>query len=281
MKRRAFIQTAATATAGMFLLQGCGPAGYKSPGLQLYTLRDTITQDPKGVLEKVASFGYENVETFAYNQGKIFGMDFKEFGAFVKDLGMKVTSGHYGLNQATGDAWEKAIEDAKSIGQDYMVVPYLMEEDRKNIDDYKRVCENLNRAGEACNQNGIRFGYHNHAFEFEMMDGQLPFDLMLAELDPQLVHIEMDIYWVVRANHDPLAYFDKHPGRFEQWHVKDMDKNDPARNADVGTGSIDWKPIFEKAGQAGLEHYYVEQETYPGEPIESARASIENLREIV
>src|SRR5690606_18054680 len=207
MKRRAFIQTSVAATAGMFFLKGCAPVERNAPGLQLYTLRDTIGGDPKGVLEKVASFGYEKIETFAYFDGKIFGMAFKEFGDFVKGLGMKVTSGHYSLDQAKSDSWQKAIDDANAIGQKFMVVPYLAESDRTSIDDYKRVCEALNKAGELCNTAGIRFGYHNHAFEFETMEGQMPFDLMLAELDPQLVHIEMDIYWVVNANQDPLAYF--------------------------------------------------------------------------
>lgn len=282
MKRRAFVQTTTAAAAGMFLLPGCNaPAGNRAPGLQLYTLRDTIMSDPKGVLKKVAGFGYEIVETFAYNDGNIFGMNFPDFGKYVKDLGMKVTSGHYRLSQATGDAWEKAIADAKNIGQDYMVVPYLEEQDRPSIDAYKAVCESLNKAAEICKRNGARLGYHNHAFEFEVMEGLVPFDVMLAELDPNLVHIEMDIFWVVNANQDPLAYFEKYPGRFEQWHVKDMDKNDRQRNADVGTGIIDWKTIFAKAGEAGLKHYYVEQETYPGEPIDSVEASIRNLKSIL
>ena len=282
MKRRAFVQSTAVAAAGLFLLPRCSStAGNKSPGLQLYTLRDTIMGDPKGVLQKVAAFGYEKLETFAYRDGKIYGMEFSEFGKFVKDLGMKVTSGHYGLDQAKSDGWEKAIADAKAIGQDYMVVPYLQESDRPSIDAYKGICESLNKAGEICNKNGVHFGYHNHAFEFAAMEGQVPFDVMLAELDPKLVHIEMDIFWVVNAGQDPLSYFEKYPGRFEQWHVKDMDKNDRMRNADVGTGSIDWKPIFAKAGESGMKHFYVEQETYPGEPIDSVGASITNLKEIL
>lgn len=282
MKRRVFIETSAMAAAGLFFLKGCSPAAKKASGvgLQLYTLRDTISNDPKGVLERVASFGYEKLETYGYNDGKIFGLDFKEFGNVVKDLGMKVTSGHYGLDQVTSDRWEKAIADAKSIGQEYMVVPWLNESDRTSIDDYKRICESLNKAGEICNNNGMKFGYHNHAFEFDEMDGQTPFDLILDETDPKLVHIEMDIFWVVNANRDPLAYFEKYPGRFEQWHVKDMDKNDRHRNADIGAGSIAWKPIFEKAQQSGLKHYYVEQESYPGEPIDSVEASIQYLREL-
>ena len=283
MKRREFIQKSAVASAGILImpafLQSC--AKENRIGIQLYTLRDTIMQNPKADLQKLASFGYEELETFAYRDGKIFGMPFSEFGTYVKDLGMKVMSGHYGLDQIRGDSWEKAVTDAKSIGQEYLVCPYLNEPDRKSIDDYKKICESLNKAGEVCNKNGVRMGYHNHAFEFETLDGQTPYDVMLAELDDKLCGMEMDIYWVVNAGKDPLAYFEKYPNRFEQWHVKDMDKNDRNRNADIGSGSIDWKAIFEKAGKSGMKHFYVEQETYPGEPIASAEASIKYLKGIL
>jgi sugar phosphate isomerase/epimerase len=159
-----------------------------------------------------------------------------------------------------------------------MVVPYINEPDRKSIDDYKKICADLNAAGEVCNKNGIRFGYHNHAFEFETMDGQIPFDVMLSELDPKKVGMEMDIFWVINAGKDPIEYFKKHPGRFEQWHVKDMSKEDRNKNADIGTGSIDYKPIFAQAKLSGMKHWYVEQETYPGAPIDSAAASATFLK---
>jgi sugar phosphate isomerase/epimerase len=282
IKRREFIQTASFAAAGLLSLPSFMAAakGKQTLGLQLYTLRDTIFKDPKGVLDKVASFGYKELETFAQNDGKIYGMELAEFNKHVKGLGMKVTSGHYGIDQVRS-GWEKTVADAKSIGQKFMVVPYLVEEERRTIDDYKRRCEELNKAGEICSRNGIRFGYHNHAFEFEKLDGQIPYDVMLAELDPKYVGMEMDIYWVVNAGYDPLQYFAKYPGRFEQWHVKDMDKSDRSKNADIGTGSIDWKPIFAKAKQSGLKHFYVEQESYPGEPIKSVEASAKYLKSVL
>lgn len=283
MKRREFIQTSAFTVAGLVtlpkLLQA-KPKG-KGIGLQLYSLRDSIPGDPKGVLKKVADFGYEKIETYAYNDGQIFGMPFSEFGSYVKGLGLKITSGHYPLALVKSDKWEQAIADAKSVGQTNMVVPYLNEPERQSIDDYKSICEALNKAGEVCNKHGIRFGYHNHAFEFETMDGQLPYDVMLAELDPKLVSMEMDIYWIYRAGKDPVDYFKKYPGRFEQWHVKDMDKANPDKNADVGTGTLDWKKLFAQAKLSGLKHFYIEQESYPGAPIDSIEASIKNLKNII
>jgi sugar phosphate isomerase/epimerase len=283
MRRREFIQSSAFAVAGALSLPTFLFAGKKNTdiGLQIYTLRDTIFKDPKGVLKQVADFGYKKLETFAYRDGSIYGMPFADFGKYIKDLGMQATSGHYGLDQIKSDTWEKAVIDAKSIGQEYMVMPYLQEPDRKTIDDYKKVCEALNKAGEVCKKNGVKFGYHNHAFEFDTVDGQIPYDVMLAELDKEYVNMEMDIFWVVNAGRDPFAYFDKHPGRFEQWHVKDMDKNDKQRNANIGSGTIDWKKIFAASKKSGMKHFYVEQETYPGAPIDSVGESIKYLKTIL
>jgi sugar phosphate isomerase/epimerase len=283
MKRREFVQKSALSAAALFALPSVLEAGKSKAaiGLQLYTLRDSIPGDPKGVLKKVAGFGYKELETYAYNDGKIFGMPFGDFGKYVKDLGMKVVSGHYGLDLVKGDKWEKAVADAKSIGQKYMILPYLMEGDRKTIDDYKKVCEIMNKAGEVCRKNGIRFGYHNHAFEFEQLEGQTPYDVLLKETDQKVVGMELDLYWVVRAGRDPLKMFEQNPGRFEQWHVKDMDKTDKDRNADIGTGAIDFKAIFAKAKQSGMKHFYIEQESYPGAPIDSVEASIKNLKAIL
>jgi len=282
MKRREFIQTASFAAVGLLSLPSflAVAKAKKGLGLQLYSLRDSMPKDPKGVLKQVASFGYKELETYGYANGKLFGMDIREFNEYVKSLGMKVTSGHYGIDIIRGD-WEKAVLDAKAIGQKYMVCPYLNENERSSIGDYKKRCEEFNKAGEICNKHGIRFGYHNHAFEFTELEGQIPYDVMLTELDPKKVSMEMDIFWVVNAGFDPLQYFQKYPGRFEMWHVKDMDKSDKNRNADVGQGSIDWKAIFAKAKQSGLKQFFVEQESYPGEPIKSIEACAKYMKTIL
>ena len=283
MKRREFVQTASFAAAGLLSLPSFLAVGkaQKGMGLQLYTLRETIGKDPKGVLDKVASFGYKELETYSYNNGKIFGLDFAEFCKHVKGLGMKVTSGHYGLSMIKGDTWQQAVDDAKKNGQEFMVVAYINEPDRKSIDDYKRICADLNKAGEVCNKSGVRFGYHNHAFEFEKLDGEVPFDVMLKELDHKNVGMEMDIFWVINGGQDPLKYFTQHPGRFEQWHIKDMDKADRNKNANVGTGSIDFKPIFAQAKLSGMKRWYVEHDTFPGEPIDSVEADAKYLKSIL
>lgn len=286
MNRKEFMQTSALAAASLVFPSATSKSKRKI-GLQLYTVRDVIVKDPKVVTKQLADLGYQELETFAYNEGTIFGMKFKEYGDYVKDLGMKITSGHYPLG-STDPAkakkgtiltdWESAVADAKTIGQDYMVVPFLQESDRKTIDQYKSVCEKLNKAGEVCNKYGIRLNYHNHAFEYETLEGQKPFDVMLASLDPKLVGIELDLFWAIFANEQPLEYFKKHPGRFEQWHVKDMSKDDRKKNAFVGTGSIDFQSIFAQAKQAGMKHFYIEHDNWPTTSIDSVGQDIKNVK---
>lgn len=284
MKRREFIQSSAAAAVGMMAVPTIVNAALKGKseiGLQLYTLRDSIFKDPKGVLKQVSDFGYKKLETFAYRDGKIFGMEFADFGKYIKDLGMRATSGHYGLDQIRSDSWEKSVADAKSIGQEYMVMPYLVDKDRTSIDDYKKVCESLNKAGEVAKKNGIRFQYHNHAFEFEKLNDQIPYDVMLAELDPKLVSMELDLFWITNAGYDPIAYFNKYPGRFEQWHVKDMDKNDKNKNVSIGSGSMDWKKLFASAKKSGMKHFYVEHDSFSGAPIDNVSEGIKYLKTIL
>ena len=287
MNRREFIETSATATLGALALSSFSFIDKNKIGLQLYSLRDIIGKDVKGTLEKVAKFGYQELEAYSYKDGQIFGMKYKEFSDLIKSLGMRLTSGHYGLGKSPAaketkgtilNDWERAVNDAKEAGQKFMALAYLNADERN---DYKGVCEALNKAGELCNKYKIRLNYHNHDFEFEQFEGQMAYDLMLKELDPKLVGMEMDLYWVYVAKQDPLAYFVKHPGRFEQWHVKDMDKVNPKQQVDVGTGRIDFKSIFAKADQSGLKHFYIEQEAYPVSSLDSVEKCIGNLKKII
>lgn len=281
MKRREFIQSSSLAAAALLTMPSFASTmkGKSSIGIQLYTLKDVIMQDPKGVMTKLAEFGYKEIETFAHRDGKIFGMPFTDFTKLCNDLGLKIVSGHYGMDIVRND-WERSVEEAKAAGQAYMVVPWLVEAER-STEAIKGVCNEMNKAGEICNKYGIRMGYHNHDFEFKEEDGKIIYDVMLAELDHKLVGMEMDLYWVIYAGYDPIKYFEKYPGRFEQWHVKDMDKQERKHNADVGTGSIDFKAIFAKAKLSGMKHFYLEQEYFKGSPIDSVKAGIENLKKIV
>lgn len=297
MKRRTFIQTAAMASAALTI--GCmGKASTdKTIGLQLYTFRNRIRRDEAGtshygakeiqkVLAEIAEVGYKELEVFDYRNRSVFDIPYKEFNTMVTDLGMRITSGHYKTGQVNPEwagtlvtDWEAAVEDAKAIGQEYVNVAWMDPSERQSIDDYKKVCELMNNANEVCKKAGVKLGYHNHDFEFVDIDGQTPYDVMLNELDSSII-FELDLYWITFAGKDPLQYFSKYPGRFELWHVKDMSKSDPKVQTDVGSGSIDFKPIFAKATKAGMKHYFLEQEDYPSSEIESVRNGYTYLQSI-
>lgn len=283
INRREFIQTASFAAAGLLSLpsfMAASKAG-KKIGLQLYTLKDIIVSDPKGVLKKIAGFGYKEIETYGSVDGKIFGMPLVDFATYAKSLGMKITSGHYGLDIIRAANWETTVKEARSIGQEYMACSYMGENERRTLEDFRQRCKELNKAGEVCKKHGLRLNYHNHSYEFQEIEGKLPYDVMLAELDPDKVGMEMDLYWIVNAGLDPVEYFNKYPGRFEQWHVKDMDRSDKNKNSIIGSGTIDFKPIFAKAKVSGMKHFYVEQESFTGAPIDAVEASAKYLKSII
>ena len=157
---------------------------------------------------------------------------------------------------------------------------YLHESERESLDDYKRLAEWLNMAGQMCQNAGIQLCYHNHAFEFEEMNGEIPYDILLSFTEPELLKFEMDLYWVYKAGRSPFQYFSKYPGRFPLWHVKDMDSTKRKHFTAVGRGTIEFPPIFEKADRAGMKHFFVEQDECPGNPLDSIKVSYDYLMEM-
>jgi sugar phosphate isomerase/epimerase len=273
--RRRFIQQTGLLSAGLFFSSEEYFKLNQNVGVQLYTLRDQIFKDPRGVIQKVAGIGYKEVESFGYNSGKYFGLTAKEFADLLAQNNLTHPSGHYGLgNMAT---WDQAIEDAVAAGQKNMVIAYLAETDRKTIDDYKKHAANFNTAAEKCKKAGLQFAYHNHDFEFVNMNGQTGYDVLLKETDSSLVKFEMDIYWVSKANYDPVTLFKKNSGRFPLWHVKDMDKTEKRSFTEVGNGVINYKKIFECAKKAGMQHFFVEQDV-SADPMASIQKSYEYIK---
>jgi sugar phosphate isomerase/epimerase len=256
----------------------------KNVGLQLYSLRSILPKDVKGVIEKVAQAGYTEVETYGYSaKNGFWGLSPKDFDGLLKNNNIKAVSGHYGLDGflagGSADDLKSCIEATKITGGSYVTVPYLGESLRKTADSYKKVAQKLNEAAKLCKANGLNFAYHNHAFEFTKFENTSGYEILLNETDNNLVDFELDLYWAVRSGNDPLSLFKKHPGRFKMWHVKDMDKANKELNAEVGTGSIDFKPIFAQAKLAGVKHYFVEHETnYKPDELGSVKASFEYLK---
>jgi sugar phosphate isomerase/epimerase len=175
------------------------------------------------------------------------------------------------------DGWSQTLDEAARAGHDTVIVAWIPEERRRTLDEYRGWAERFNRAAQAAQAAGLRFAYHNHDFEFSRIDGQVPYDVLLAETDPALVAFEMDLFWVTKGGGDPLAYFASHPGRFALVHVKDLDAG--GQMVAVGQGRIDFAALFARSAQAGIRHYFVEHDQ-PADPFASIQASLEYLRRL-
>ena len=264
--RRNFIKQSGLLTAGLMMDPSDLLKKQKNVGIQLYSVRDEIFKDPKSVIKKIAAAGYSEVEMFGLSaENKFYGLTVKEFAQLLKDNKLKSPSGHYMpekflFENGKGDDVKNFCEVGNALGNKYIIIPWMKEERRKTIDQYKALAERINKAGEICKNANLQLAYHNHDFEFADMNGQNGYDVLLNDTDKDLVKMEMDLYWVVRAGYDPVELFKKHPGRFHLWHVKDMDKKDKTKNTEVGNGSVNFKTIFANAKLAGVKYYMVEQE---------------------
>ena len=235
-------------------------------------------KEPKETLKKVADIGYTELETFGYADGKYFGMAPKEFKTYLSSLGMSTPSGHYMPDQLR-NGWGKIVDDAAEAGQKYMVCAYIMPNER-TTNDYKKFIDLFNQAAETCKKAGIQFAYHNHDFEFQNVDGQTPFDMILKGTDPKLVKMELDLYWASFAKQDPVALFKQNPGRFPLVHMKDMAKTEKREFAEVGLGSIDFQRILDAGKIAGLKHLFVEQDVTKQPPLEAIAISYANMKKL-
>lgn len=257
--------------AGGALTAGDGAipsAAVKRCGVQLYTIRGEMEKGVEAALAKVASIGYKEVEFAGY-----FGRTPKQIADALKANGLTAPSVHIPVGVILKDP-NAALDAMETIGHKYAIMPYLDASERKTIDQYKKVADQLNEAGALTKKRGIQMAYHNHDFEFETVGGEIPYDLLLARCDKNLVQFEMDLFWTNKAKRDPLAYFAKHPGRFPCVHVKDM-KGDGTMT-EVGSGVIPFSQYIAKAGQAGIKHYFVEHDN-PRDPYASITASFKAL----
>ncbi|MCU0348987.1 MAG: sugar phosphate isomerase/epimerase [Saprospiraceae bacterium] len=249
-------------------------------GIQLWSVRDDMAKDPKATLKQLANDGYKQIESFAGDKGMFWGMSNTEFKKYMDDLGMTVVSSHCD----TKKDFEKTAAEAAAIGISYLITPYLGPQ--KKMDDWKKIAEDFNKNGEICKKAGIRYAYHNHAYSFAELEGQIPQDYILANTDAGLVDYEMDIYWVVTGGKDPIEYLKKYPNRFRLCHVKDRSKTLPATeenaSVDLGTGSIDFSKILKVAQDNGMQFYIVEQERWDNStPLRSAAADAAYMSKLV
>jgi sugar phosphate isomerase/epimerase len=253
-------------------------------GVQLYTVRDLLAKDFEGTIAKVAAAGYKEVEFAGY-----FDRKPADVKSVLDKNGLAAPSAHVDYPSLTADKLAKIVDDAHTIGHQFLVNPWIDEQMRKEPDIWKRVAATFNRAGETTKKAGIQFAYHNHHFEFVPANGVRPIETILKECDPNLVKIELDLCWTTVAGADPLTLFSRHPGRFPLVHVKGLKRvpdGDPPvpfdkaipQITDVGNNDIiNWKRIFAKSKQAGIQHYFVEHDA-PAQPIESIEKSAAYLR---
>ena len=238
-------------------------------GVQLYTVRNLLSADVAGTLQAVAGAGYVEVETAGYAN-----LTADQFSKALHDAGLTAPSAHVPL-EAIETTPEQLIEMAQTVGHSYLVVPWLSEQRRGSLDSYARVADVLNAFGAQCAQSGIQLAYHNHDFEFAVVDGRVPYDLLLERCDAELVKFELDFFWAAKAGVDTASYFRSFPGRFPLCHVKDM--TDGGDMVDVGEGSIDFPGLFRAGETGGLRHYFVEHDN-PVDALASITRSFKAVR---
>jgi sugar phosphate isomerase/epimerase len=301
--RREFLKVSAAGALGAFALSSfaedtndktVSEAYMANPkkfgiGLQLYTIRDAMKNDVPGSLKKVAEAGYKYVELADYGNRKFYNYEPVQFKKLVHDMGMKILSSHASVDARgiTSDDAKKMAEDHAKVGVKYCMQPWIVEEARTTIASYKKMVADWNMVGKIMKEHGVQFGYHNHNFEFATVEGKVPFfDIMMAELDKDLVTMELDLFWTTKAGLNPVDIFTKYPGRFQLFHMKDMygkqapsfTTNGVSDFAPVGEGLIDFRTILAAKKIAGMKYMIVEQDfSKDNKPFDAIKTSITNL----
>ncbi len=279
MNRRHFLRAAALA-AGATSISAPGKANtshapnIKTVGLILSGgFGKEMQRDAAGTLKRLAEMGCQELEF-----GGTYGQSAAELRKTLDGLGLKNVAGGSSMAQLT-KGLDKMLEEASQLGRTYVVCywPWMDSGENKTLDDFRRTAARFNELGEKCKQAGLRFAFHNHDKEFKLTEGQVPYHIFLRETDPALVTMELDLYWIVKGGGQPLDFFRQYPGRFELWHVKDMDKTPQAGMTTVGQGIIDFPALFAKARQAGMKHFFVEHDN-PPDAMQFARDSYRYLK---
>ena len=262
-------------------MAGSTKPAVRNIGVQLWSVKEDMGKDAAGTLAKVAKMGYKQVEGFGYSNGKFFGVPTNEFAKILSGNGLKMPSAHGNItskdytNGQLSDDFKKMADDAKKVGQKYVIAPYMADEDRSKG---KLMAEMFNKAGEHCKSLGMKFGYHNHDFEFVKYDGVSLYKTLLDNTQKDLVTFEMDLYWVKFAKENPIEWFKKYQGRFTPFHVKD---HDPIKNVsvEVGEGDINFQEIF-NSKLSGAKYFIVELENYKRPALEGIEISLNNLKKL-
>jgi sugar phosphate isomerase/epimerase len=289
--RREFIIKSSALFAGTLILPSCmksesseenvatdaalaGSRKVENVGVQLYTFRDAMAKDALGTLEKIAALGYKEIESARSGMGHYYGLKAAGMKKACIDLGMVLRSGHVHLDED----FDKTIAEAVESGQEYLICS-SMPKDGQTIDNYKATAEAFNKAGEQCKANGIKFGYHNHDYEFESDGDQVLYDVLMDNTQTDLVYMELDLGWVIVAGKDPLDYFARYEGRFPLWHLKDMNMTEK-QSTEFGKGGLDILKMLQNGDKSGVKHVFVEQEEYTIGPFEAMANNMAYLNKL-
>ena len=274
--RRNFLIDTGTIAAGAFLVPSFlnDSKKVKNTGVQLYTFRKEMLADTIGTLQKIDVLGIKQIESAGSAKGYYYGLSPKEMKQVCNDFGMTLRSGHVHVD----DKWKQTMEDAAASGQEYLICSSMPTEGQ-TIDNYKKVAEVFNKAGEDCKKLNIKFGYHNHEYEFESEKGQVLYDVLLDNTEAALVNMELDLGWVIVAGKNPLDYFKKYKGRFPLWHLKDMNVAEK-HSTEFGKGSLDIVQMLKHSKDSGMKYFFVEQEEYASTPFESMKENMDYLAKL-
>ena len=282
---------------GLAVTPALSAATRRPLGFQLYTVRRLIPDHARETLQRVAQIGYREIESSRADNAVVLPLC-KEFGlrAVSAHIETPLVTGNWGAwkdsfpqGQPQGLTWQKAVDDAAAAGFQFVVIAYLMPAERGSLDTFRRYADQFNHAGEAVRKAGMQLCYHHHAFEFGPKEGSRPIDVFLERLDPKLVKFEMDVFWVSVGGQDPVALLHQWKGRVAQIHLKDKapglkthyaEELSPNAFREVGFGVLDFKSILPAAEDAGVQHYFVEQDEVAEDPVESLRASCRTLESL-
>lgn len=274
--RRDFIKSATMLTAGAAVLNAfsADAAPVQNVGIQLYSVRKDMLADATGTLKKLAAIGFKQLESAGSDKGYYYGLQPKEFKNIASDLGMTLRSGHVHIDQN----WQKTVDEAAEAGQTYLICS-TMPANGQTVSNYKHCAAIFNQSAEIAQKSNLIFGYHNHDYEFEKENGQVLYDVLLKETDPKKVIFEADLGWMILSGNDATAYFNKYPGRFPLWHLKDMNKK-LKHSTEFGKGDINLKALLAQAKKAGMKYYFVEQEEYSLTPLEAMQYDFDYLKKL-
>ncbi|HTR32028.1 MAG TPA: TIM barrel protein [Puia sp.] len=292
--RRTFLRNTALAASAISLMPGDAWAGFykkRMVGIQLYSVRDAMEKDPAGSLKKIADMGYVYVEHANYVGGKFYGYAPKDFKSLLDSLGLKMHSGHTSFGPGGWDegkkdftdSWKQTVEDAAIVGQRYVISPWLDQSWRQTYDQLLGILEIFNKNGELCKAHGMKFGYHNHDFEFsQVLNGQKVYDIIMQHTDPKLVAQQLDMGNLYNGGAVAAGIAMQYPGRFELMHVKDEIKatsgNEKYESTTLGDGIVGTREICDLGKKGHTKYYIIEQESYQGkDPFDCARTDLETM----